>query len=218
MKEVRIVIGRRCRRCAIAAETAEGTRCWELAQCLCTKHPRHLSTACAGGCYLKWILVTWVVCSLSLSLNCWESLWFTQQAHCIAAAAGSLGFRQLCAWPFRSFKIPMNIPAAVSDRKAARRGAPRRGSAAMGKKLLRDVGLWSPAACVEQASLRSETSPKESNHGGWSKCPRNRDELATSLGSPHRILMIRTIVRLIVIKVFLLCSVIYISCLGRKYL
>ena len=108
----------------------------------------------------------------------------------------------------------MNIPAAVSDRKAARRGAPRRGSAAVGKKLLRDVGLRSAAmcaaaaACVEQASLRSETSPKESNHGGWSKCPRNRDELATSLGSPHRILMIRTIVWLIVIKIFLLCSVI----------
>ena len=97
----------------------------------------------------------------------------------------------------------MNIPAAVSDRKAAR------GSAAVGKKLLRDVGLRCggdvAAACVEQASLRSETSPKESNHGGWSKCPRNRDELATSLGSPHRILMIRTIVRLIVIKTKTLC-------------
>ena len=210
MKEVRIVIGRRCRRCAIVAETAEGTRCWELAQCLCTKHPRHLSTACAGGCYLKWILVTWVVCSLSLSLNCWESLWFTQQAHCIAAAAGSLGFRQLCAWPFRSFKIPMNIPAAVSDRKAARRGA---GAAQQWARsyweTLDCVAMCAAAAaCVEQASLRSETSPKESNHGGWSKCPRNRDELATSLGSPHRILMIRTIVWLIVIKIFLLCSVI----------
>ena len=82
--------------------------------------------------------------------------------------------------PFRSFKIPMNIPAWRS--MTARWGYDRRRTRS-----------------GRTASLRiseEETSPKESNHGGWSKCPRNRDELATSLGSARRILIMGTIVEL----------------------
>ena len=82
--------------------------------------------------------------------------------------------------PFRSFKIPMNIPAWRSMTAQWRYGRRRTRSG-------------------RTASLRiseEETSPKESNHGGWSKCPRNRDELATSLGSARRILIMGTIVEL----------------------
>ena len=82
--------------------------------------------------------------------------------------------------PLRSFKIPMNIPAWRST--TARWGYGRRRTRS-----------------GRTASLRiseEETSPKESNHGGWSKCPRNRDELATSLGSARRILIMGTIVEL----------------------
>ena len=82
--------------------------------------------------------------------------------------------------PFRSFKIPMNIPAWRST--TAQWGYSRRRTRS-----------------GRTASLRiseEETSPKESNHGGWSKCPRNRDELATSLGSARRILIMGTIVEL----------------------
>ena len=82
--------------------------------------------------------------------------------------------------PFRSFKIPMNIPAWRST--TARWGYGRRRTRS-----------------GRTASLRiseEETSPKESNHGGWSKCPRNRDELATSLGSARRILIMGTLVEL----------------------
>ena len=88
----------------------------------------------------------------------------------------------------------MNIPAAVSDRKAAR-GQRSSEQGAIERRWIA-VRVDVAAACVEQASLRSETSPKESNHGGWSKCPRNRDELATSLGSARRILIISTLVEL----------------------